>query len=254
MRFVQSDFPPLDCHAHIDPTVTRNQVRLLGGAHVFAMTRTLADAAVALENPQSGIHWAVGVHPALDESITGWKLETFEELQRRSFIVGEVGLDRRGRSRSRETILQEILEASSGRVVSVHSLGRVDQVLDAVRTSGAKGAILHWFLGTPAQVDLAVRLGCYFSVNAAMSDEAMRSLPYERVLPETDFPASRFKTKASVPGDTRELESRVASLTHSPLEMVRRHWYRVLAQLVDDAEVGDALPRSLRELVTFATA
>jgi TatD DNase family protein len=234
---VPFDFPVLDCHAHIDPTVTRRQVATLEGAQVFAMTRTLDDAEVAISNTQDGIYWAIGAHPGVRGAVDSWDLKRFESLAQTNFLVGEVGLHRRGSSAPHRAKLVEALAAAHGRIVSLHSAGRVREVLDAVEQSGNRGVVLHWFLGDVTDIRRAIELGCYFSVNAAMPDDALKALPYERVLPETDFPASRGKTGAARPGDISALEATVARLTRLRPERVRRNWYITLGSLIRDASV-----------------
>jgi TatD DNase family protein len=125
-------------------------------------------------------------------------------------------------------------------------------VLDCVDSSQAKGVILHWFMGDGAAVDRAVELGCFFSVNAAMSDEALRRLPFDRVLPETDFPSSRARTGASAPGDIGRLEMRTSQLTKKPLPAIRLHWYQVLGRAIDEGGAWSRTPRLLRGLVESA--
>lgn len=74
------------------------------------------------------------------------------------------------------------------RVQRIHSAGRTAAVIDTIRAHPHPGLILHWFLGTPAEVAEAVTAGCYFSINAAMSTDVLQHIPPDRMLPETDFP------------------------------------------------------------------
>ncbi|CAN5285221.1 TatD family hydrolase [soil metagenome] len=244
------DFPPLDCHAHIDPTVTGAQVATLRGAQVFAMTRTVSEGVVALGNPQAGIYWGVGAHPALPQH--DWSTAQFEECAQKTFLIGEVGLDRARALGPQLEILKQTLERSSNHLISVHSNGRINQILDSVENAGCSGVILHWFMGDRQQIARAAALGCYFSINAAMPDEQFRLLPYERVLPETDFPAARKKTLASKPGDIRELERRVVDLTRTTQDEVRRHWYRVLGSALRSSGARDTASAGLLRLVDVA--
>ncbi len=55
--------PRLDCHAHIAPDVTPAQVAALGGAIVFAVTRSPAEAAAAARRRDDTIIWGYGAHP-----------------------------------------------------------------------------------------------------------------------------------------------------------------------------------------------
>ena len=56
--------PPLDLHAHIDPTIAPNDLDDLR-AVVFAVTRSLDEAQQALERTDSTTVWGVGCHPGL---------------------------------------------------------------------------------------------------------------------------------------------------------------------------------------------
>ncbi len=106
-------------------------------------------------------------------------------------------------------------------LLSLHSTGRTGQLLDILRENPHPGAVLHWFNGTPNEISEAIALGCYFSVNNAMSDDRLTQIPTDKMLPETDFPASRKITLASKPGDTRALEQRLAHRDGIPETVVR---------------------------------
>lgn len=239
-----SDPPPLDCHAHIAPDVTSTQILGLRDALVFAVTRTPGEARAAARRRDATLLWGFGVHPgvpaaiaAVDESSVARAVEDFA-------LIGEVGLDRRGPAGPQQRALHIVLEACSNKPVllSLHSTGRTRQLLDALRQRPHPGAILHWFNGSPDEIAEAVEIGCYFSVNNAMSDERLALIPADRMLPETDFPSSTRATLAARPGDTEALERRLAQREGGSKVAVRRGWYANLAQLVDTANVADRLP------------
>src|SRR5690349_879515 len=64
-----SDLPPLDCHAHIAPDVTRSQIRALNGAIIFAMTRSPAEAGAAARRSDATILWGYGAHPGVPAAV-----------------------------------------------------------------------------------------------------------------------------------------------------------------------------------------
>ncbi|MCT2085122.1 TatD family hydrolase [Microbacterium enclense] len=245
-------FPPLDCHAHIAPDVTAAQVRTLNGAQVFAMTRTLEEFDAAQANPQQGLIWGVGVHPGVPTALTQWSRERFVAAADQAVLIGEVGLDRRGDQSTQRDVFRSILRDAPAALISVHSTGRAREVVDLVEEHPHPGIVLHWFTGTPADAQRAAAAGCFFSINAAMTDEQMTVLPLDRVLPETDFPSSRSRTQARTPGDTAALEKTVVRLTRQPPLEVRRRWYQNLAALTERAAVQDKLPSELRQLVATA--
>lgn len=245
-------FPLLDCHAHIAPDVTAAQVGTLKGAQIFAMTRTLDEFKAARTNPQTGLLWGVGVHPGVPAALSQWSHRRFAAAVEQTVLIGEVGLDRRGDDATQRVIFEDILRTAPAALISVHSTGRARKVVELVEKNPHPGVMLHWFTGAPDDIQRAAAAGCFFSINAAMTDEQMTALPLDRVLPETDFPASRSRTGAKVPGDIIALEKKVARLTRQSLPEVRRRWYRNLSTLAERADVQQKLPVGLQQLISVA--
>jgi len=245
------NLPRLDCHAHIAPDVTATQVAALDGAIVFAMTRSPAEATAAARRRDETIVWGYGAHPGLKTSVAQVTTEQVRRATDDHVLIGEIGLDRGTALGSQEAAFDTILEACTNQpvVLSIHSTGRAREVLAALTRRPHPGAILHWFNGTAEQIRQAVELGCYFSVNAAMTDERISWIPRDRLLPETDFPSSRRSTRARIPGDINHLEQRLAALIGDPIHQIRSLWYRNLAQLVRAARVEARLPRSIRQVL-----
>ena len=245
-------FPALDCHAHIAPDVTAAQVRTLRGAQIFAMNRTLEETEAAVVNDQEGLTWGVGVHPGVAASGRQWTEERFLKAAAQTWLIGEVGMDRRAGGAGQEEILTSVLRITPQALISVHSTGCTSQVVRLIEKNPRPGVVLHWFTGTDEEAARAARAGCYFSINAAMSDEQMTRLPLERVLPETDFPSSKGRTGARAPGDTRVLEEKVSRLTRLSKEAVRLRWYQNLSGLAKEAGVQARMPAHLRALLDAA--
>jgi TatD DNase family protein len=247
--------PPLDCHAHIAPDVTLQQVAGLEGAQVFAMTRTLAQAALVGGRRDLGLVWGLGVHPGDPVARAAFDVATLTGLLDRFTLIGEIGLDRRGGDLARQQqIFDEILSSVRGHPVllSLHSTGAIDEVLDVLTQRSGRGAILHWFTGNASQVGRAAALGCYFSVNAAMSDEQLARIPPDRMLPETDFPSSRQRTGAQRPGDLLTLETRLETVRPQAGVSVRRQLYRNLRELAITSGAIERLPEQLVDLLLVA--
>ena len=97
-----------------------------------------------------------------------------------------------------------------GRVLSIHSRGAADEVLDEVAVQpGAGLPILHWFSGTARQLDRAVQLGCWFSVGPAMVRSAkgralVSRMPPDRLLTETDAPFARSGDRSFCPWEATD--------------------------------------------------
>ena len=242
--------PALDCHAHIAADVTPAQIRALGAAHVFAVTRTLAESNQVLRRRDAHLTWGLGVHPGVRAARTSWNPEQFAVLLPNFALVGEIGLDRRaGYLPAQQAILRDILRQCSGEQVllSIHSTGATAAVTDLLSEQPHPGAILHWFLGTRDEINAATKAGAYFSVNASMSHAALAALPDDRVLPETDFPARQ--TRAKRPADVTPVEQAISEVWGITLEQVRMRLWRNLQAIASAARVLDRLPEALGDLL-----
>lgn len=251
-----SELPPLDCHAHVAPDVTPRQIAGLQGALVFAMTRTPQEAYAAARRSDDDFSWGFGVHPGIPEALAAVDHGTLARAVARHAVIGEVGLDRRGPEAPQRAALEAILSACHERPVllSLHSTGCTRSLLDILKQQPHPGAILHWFNGSPDEIAEAVELGCYFSVNQAMTDDRVALIPRSRMLPETDFPSSRRATLASKPGDTAVLERRLAQRDGVPTTAVRRGWYRNLGQLIDAAGARTRFSDHFQRAIQVATS
>jgi TatD DNase family protein len=132
-------------------------------------------------------------------------------------------------------------------LLSLHSAGCAKQLLEIVADRPHPGVVLHWFLGNEADLDNAVSLGCYFSVNAAMPDKILLNIPMDRMLPETDFPTTKRRGGGSLPGDTASIERRIANMRGCTLDALRRRWYRNLRALAVASGALDRLPDELAD-------
>ncbi len=195
-----SELPPLDCHAHIAPDVTRPQIAGLKGALVFAMTRTPGEARAAARRADATLAWGFGAHPGLPDAINRLDDAALHAAVDAHVVMGEIGLDRRGPDGPQRDALEAILGACHGQPVllSLHSTGRTGQLLDVLREKPHPGAVLHWFNGTPNEISEAIALGCYFSVNNAMSDDRLAQIPTDKCsLRPTSRPPARSPSPPS---------------------------------------------------------
>jgi TatD DNase family protein len=206
--------PMLDLHAHIAPDVTSRQLKALGNVHVFAVTRSIAEARLVARRNDTHLTWGLGVHPGKPDALVEYDEATFRRALDHFTLVGEVGMDPRGDRTLQREVFDSILGVCANQpvLISIHSTGRTKDVLEALTIRPHLGAILHWFNGTAEEIDHAIALGCHFSVNAAMAPETIAAMPPERLLTETDFPSSRRKTQASKPGDVLAVENLIADI------------------------------------------
>jgi TatD DNase family protein len=244
--------PRLDCHAHIAPDVTDRQVQALGDAFIFAVTRSLAEAAHVHNGRHPQVIWGCGVHPRLTQAISDYDERRFRALVERFAFVGEIGLDAACADLQQQLkVLGSILEVISAMPVmcSLHSAGAADEVVDLLAEYRPRGPILHWFTGNQGLISKAAALGCAFSVNAAMTDQQLLVLPRDRVLPETDFPGTRGVKR---PGDITALEERLGRLWGESPAKTRLQFFQNLRDLALRSGTLERLPEGLADMMIAA--
>lgn len=222
---------------------------------MFAMTRTPHEARAASQRADATLAWGFGAHPGLPDALAAVTPQALAIAISHHAVIGEVGLDHRGPAGPQRHALEAVLDACDGNplLISLHSTGRTRQLLDVLRQRPHPGTILHWFNGSPDEIAEAAELGCFFSVNQAMSDERLASVPEGRTLPETDFPSARGATQATRPGDTTALEKRLAASNGVTTTSVRLEWYRNLARLADHAGALPRLSAGFRDALATAS-
>jgi TatD DNase family protein len=246
------ELPRLDCHAHIAPDVTDRQVQALGDVYIFAVTRSLTEAARIHTARHPQLIWGCGVHPRLTQAISDYDERRFRELIGRFAFVGEIGLDAACADLQLQVrVLESILEVISAMPVicSLHSAGAANEVVDLLAEHRPRGPILHWFTGNKELISKAAALGCAFSVNGAMTDQQLLVLPRDRVLPETDFPGTRGVKR---PGDVTALEDRLCRLWGASPAKTRMQFFQNLRDLAIRSGTLERLPDGLADMMIAA--
>lgn len=199
----------IDFHSHLDlypnalsllPRVARQNVFTLVVSTSPKAWLTTSKVFAGYPN----IKVALGLHPEIAVAKAAEK-DLLISLICRAEYVGEIGLDGSPRFKPSLPIQRPILDAvlaecerAGGRVMSLHSRGAVDQVLDALEAHPKAGTpVLHWFSGTKKQLCRAVELGAWFSIGPSMmvserGRKLIAEMPTSRILLETDGP---FATK-----------------------------------------------------------
>ena len=202
-----------DMHCHLSAMANADEVALDAaglGISLINMSVSPADARAAERLAIHGnVRLARGLHPwwIANGEIGPDEIRLAADECAASRFVGEVGLDFSGaRAKSAEAqigALEAIVRACEanaveGRVVSIHAVRSAEAILDILEAHGMAGGaacIMHWFSGTSDELVRARELGCYFSVSERMiatrrGREYARQVPSDRLLLETDAPAS----------------------------------------------------------------
>lgn len=250
--------PPLDLHAHVEPTIAGAEIDALN-AVVFAVTRSLEEAAAALKRNDELAIWGVGCHPGIASSQKQFSADRFGELLQATCFAGELGLDgsRANPTRQGETLRAALEELQAEpRITSLHSAGATGALLDELAKTPIHGAVLHWWLGDERETARAVALGCYFSVNRAGvgRNDVLSLVPVERILTETDHPFGDRRSRPQRPGNVEFVEAAIARHHELSPHELRSQMWRNLATLVQETGCGHLVPRAIRHrLATVPT-
>jgi len=126
--------------------------------------------------------------------------------------------------------------------VSLHSVRTAGQILDTIEQYCSHADlrfVMHWFSGSKAEAERAVRAGCYFSVNNAMLDSQNGArlaavLPIDRILTETDGPFTQGPDREPIePGDVQPALRSLARLRTAPENALRNQIAENLFRLED---------------------
>lgn len=134
-------------------------------------------------------------------------------------------------------------EKDLGHIISIHSRGATKQVLSAIeRTKNNSKHVLHWFMGSLKEVEWAIGLGCWFSVNPKMCESKqgqniINNLPQNRILPETDAPFVTFKNRPYYPWD-ETVPKYIAEINNISLDSVRAMFNDNLRELERKSRQG----------------
>ena len=165
------------------------------------------------------IHVSVGLHPEIVEAKAN-ELDLLIECIKTTNFVGEVGVDGSNRfskslslqTRIFERVLQEC-ETQNGKIISIHSRGAESTVLNLLSQYPNCGtAILHWFTGKVGELEKAIELDCWFSINPTMCNtqkglSLIAKMPKNRILPESDGPFTTVKNNIVYPWEAINIVS-----------------------------------------------
>lgn len=250
-------YPLVDFHCHLDlyPDLERS-IAACEAARVFTLAVTTTPKAWERNNKLASktryVRAALGLHPQLVAE-RAHELELWEQLLPQSRYVGEVGLDAGPRFfRSLELqkrVFQQILtkcRKAGNKVVSVHSVRTVRQVLDMIESHlpASRGrVVLHWFTGTKAEARRAVDLGCYFSINYSMTANekhkvVLMELPLQRLLTETDGPFTKTAGRPAEPADAELVIEAMAKLRGQSTQAMCSQVMSNLKTMLGDVDVN----------------
>lgn len=187
--------------------------------------------AIALAGKYDFIYAAVGVHPhdasQMDQESIGALAALAENKKVRA--IGEIGLDYHydlsPRDVQQKRFVEQIDLARQLRLpIIVHDREAHGDVMDIFKKSRIKevGGVLHSFSGSVEMAQECLRMGLYLSIsgpvtfsNAKKTVEAVREIPLDMLLIETDSPYLTpvpHRGKRNYPGYVRFVAEKVAEI------------------------------------------
>lgn len=143
---------------------------------------------------------ALGFHPEL---VAEYKYQQvlFHQLVDKTRFIGEVGLDFADASdkdkNSQIAVFQNILSwcTNKEKILSVHSRAASKEIISMLEGFNGK-VILHWYSGRIVDLETALSMGYYLSVNHQMLESErgrniVNKLPVDRILIESDAPFTK---------------------------------------------------------------
>lgn len=208
----------------------------LGLVVVIGQSEPDAREAVALAGRDPRIRATAGVHPhdagSWQDAAPDWLTGLLGHPT--VVAVGETGLDYHYDHASRERQLaafeaQLALAAAAGKPAVIHAREADADVAAVLRNHPGVTAILHSFSSGPALLDAALELGHYVSFSGMVTfrnwtmDDAIRRVPLDRLLLETDAPYLApvpFRGRRNEPAHVVEVARRVALVRQTDLATV----------------------------------
>ena len=145
------------------------------------------------------IRIALGFHPELIGEHKKYIPQMWEKLPNARY-VGEVGLDFTDSTYKKEQLsfFEELIEKcrkDKNKILSIHSRKAEAEVLSCLKGNISFKPILHWYTGNIKNIESAVDMGCYFSINQNMVKtqkfkKMAEIIPLNKMLLETDSPFS----------------------------------------------------------------
>lgn len=232
----------VDTHCHLadsafapDREAVLLRAREAGVEHVVVVGENpeRADEAMALARHHSGLSATAGLHP---HEASRWSPTLAEELARRLadpvvVAAGEMGLDYHyeysPRAAQRAAFdAQLALAKAAARPAVIHAREADADVASALRAHPDTVAILHSFSSGMDLLQTAVALGHYVSFSGMVTfrswslDAAIREVPSDRLLLETDAPYLApvpHRGHRNEPAHVRRVAERIAEVRQVPL-------------------------------------
>jgi TatD DNase family protein len=238
----------IDTHFHLDLLPNAIEVaEKIRQAKIYTIAVTNTPSVfhfshkISQDNPF--IRAAVGLHPELALARVN-ELPLLWDLLEHTRYVGEIGLDY-GKLNSSEKVKQRLIfdqiitkcAEKKGKILTVHSRGCAEDVIDTIGPNFPGKVILHWYSGSIRHLERAVANGFYFSVNYQMTlsengGRVINSIPHDRLLTESDGPFVKIALEHSSPLSMPKILNAISRVYGFPIEHTKALVYRNFEKLL----------------------
>ena len=223
-----------DTHAHLDACAEPAEA-LVARARAAGVERIVSVGSgldscrttLAIAAREQGVFAALGIHPHQAGDDDAGRLDELRELlgDERAVAVGETGLDfyrdYAPHDRQRELFTRQLeLAAELGKAVIVHTRAASDETAEALE--GFEGTVVLHCFSAPELLPVALERGYYVSFagnvtypSAEELREAVRLVPSDRLLVETDSPSLSPQPRRGRPNEPANVVHTVAALAEA---------------------------------------
>jgi TatD DNase family protein len=240
----------IDSHSHIymnrydeDRDAVIARAAAAGVTQLLQVGCSLADSrmVVALSEQVPGIYAAVGVHPHEASTVTAEVIEALAALTQHPKVLawGEIGLDfyydNSPRDQQRDAFAAQLQSAvACGVPVVIHTREAERETLDVLRRHPvARGGHVHCFTGTASMAEDLLAMGFHIGFTGIVGfnkannvRDALRVVPLERLLIETDSPylaPTPHRGKRNEPAFVVHVAEAIAQVKQVPVGDVVQH-------------------------------
>ena len=168
------------------------------------------------------VKFALGYNPQISTNTPFNKRLFLSQLSSTNYI-GEVGLDFSTKNICSKTAQIEAFDfichnaAKYNKVLSVHSRKAEKDTLAILMQNRVKRAIIHWYTGDLETLEMFVKAGYYFSINANMcvtskGQSIVKHIPIDKILVESDGPFAKTDGTRYTPSDLHKTYLLLAKL------------------------------------------
>ena len=187
------------------------------------------------------VKFALGYNPQISAS-TPFNKKLFLSQLGSTKYIGEVGLDFSSKNLCSKAAQIKAFEfichnaAKYNKLLTIHSRKAEKDTLAILMRNGIKRAIIHWYTGDLETLEMFIKAGYYFSINASMCVTAkgqniIKHIPIDKILVESDGPFTK-----------------VCGSKYTPADLSKT--YLMLADLLGRADIQDIVFDNFHRLLT----